>query len=300
MTFSKTIAAGLQKKITQSMLGAHFSVAGGLEQAVLTAKKYHCRALQIFSKNARTWKEKHLHEKEIDRFKQACTKSKVKYSLSHASYLINIASPDPDISRRSFDALKNEISRSGKLGIDYVVLHPGAYTRSSEKKGMETIIRNINQIYNRSKPGAPRLLLETTSGQGTQIGHRFEQLSVILTKVDVPEKTGICLDTCHIFAAGYDISRKAPYENVISDFDQTIGLQKLFAIHLNDSKMECGSRKDRHAHIGKGCIGLEGFRHIMNDKRLYAVPKILETPKIENERDMDQLNLNTLAELIRF
>ena len=194
MTLTTSGAVNRHKKIAQSMLGAHFSVAGGLEKAVITAKKYHCRALQIFSKNARTWKEKQLNDIEINAFRKACTDFKIKYILSHASYLINVASPDQGILKRSIEALKSEIIRSSELGVDYVVLHPGAFTASTEKKGMETIAKSINKIYNQIwdhyGSSAPRLLLETMAGQGTQIGGRFNQLSKLLQRIDIPEKTG--------------------------------------------------------------------------------------------------------------
>jgi len=276
------------------LLGAHFSIAKGLHKAISEADAYNCNTLQIFTKNANTWKEKILTEKQIQDFFQARQKTGIKHIISHTSYLINIAGPDIKKAKMSCEALKQEIIRSGQLEIPYVVLHPGSHMGKGEKKGIQQISDNINQIFDATTEITARLLLETTAGQGSCIGHTFEQLAAIIEKIHDHARIGICLDTCHIFAAGYDISTKKGYERTIKNFDDIIGLNNLFAIHLNDTKKECDSRVDRHEHIGDGCIGLDAFKYIINDSRLKNIPKILETPKLKGNEDADLINLELL------
>ncbi len=279
------------------LMGAHFSIAKGLHKAITEADSYNCNALQIFTKNASTWKEKFLTENQINDFLKTKQKTGIDRIISHTSYLINIAGPDKKKSAMSCEALKQEIIRCGQLEIPYVVLHPGAHMGEGEEKGIQRIANNVNRIFVATNGIATRLLLETTAGQGSSIGHTFEQLDSIIKKVEDKSRIGICLDTCHIFAAGYDISNKKGYEHTIKAFDDIIGLNNLFVIHLNDTKKACNTRVDRHEHIGDGCIGLDAFKHIINDSRLKDIPKILETPKLKDGKDADTINLELLRRL---
>jgi deoxyribonuclease IV len=287
------------KKITPQslLLGAHFSIAKGLHKAIIEADAYDCYTLQIFTKNASTWKEKILTEKQIQDFIKTRQKTGIDQIISHTSYLINIAGPDKKKSDMSCEALKQEIIRCGQLEIPYMVLHPGSHMGDGERKGIQRITDNINRTFDATSSISSRLLLETTAGQGTSIGHTFEQLAAIIEKVHNKSRIGICLDTCHIFAAGYDISDKKGYENTIRAFDDIIGLSNLFAIHLNDTKKAYNTRVDRHEHIGDGFIGLDAFKYIINDSRLKNVPKILETPKLKDGKDGDTINLELLRSL---
>ena len=279
------------------LLGAHFSIAKGLHQAILSADSYKCNTLQIFTKNAQTWKEKTLTEKEIKKFKHTKEQTGIHQIISHTSYLINIAGPDKKKAEMSCEALKQEFIRCRQLDIPYTVLHPGSHMGDGEEKGINRITDNINQIFSATEEITTRLLLETTAGQGSSIGHTFEQLATIIEKIHDQSRIGICLDTCHIFAAGYDISDKKGYKNTIKDFDDIIGLKNLFVIHLNDTQKACNTRVDRHEHIGDGFIGLDAFKLIVNDSRLQNIPKILETPKLKNEQDADSINLELFRQL---
>lgn len=286
-------------KTDQELLGAHFSIAGGLEKALLTAAEYHCPVLQIFTKNARTWKESIPDEDTISLFKQERERLKIKTVFSHASYLINIAAQDQEKRERSLTALRSELIRSSSLGIDGLVLHPGAYLTGAASDGVNRAADGIQAVFSKTPTAAAtRLLVETTAGQGTCLGHSFEQIGLLLEKIDAPDRTGVCLDTCHIFAAGYDIRTPKTYEAVIREFDTLIGLQHLYAIHLNDSKTDLGSKRDRHAHIGEGTITETGFSLIMNDPRLKHIPKILETPKEKDGVLMDPVNLSRLSAMV--
>lgn len=276
------------------LLGAHFSISGGLQHAITEAAHYQCNCLQLFTKNANTWKEKTLTDTQVQTFSQTKEKTGITRIISHASYLINIAGPDAKKAAMSCEALKQELIRCGKLDIPYVVLHPGFHMGSGEDAGINAISDRLNRIFRQTAAIKTRLLLETTAGQGTCIGHRFEQLASIMEKIEDHDRIGVCLDTCHIFAAGYDISDTTGYEETIRQFDRIIGLENLFVIHVNDAKKECGSRVDRHEHIGDGLIGLNGFKQMMNDTRLANIPKILETPKLKDSRDADVINLKLL------
>lgn len=279
------------------LLGAHFSIAKGLDKAIIEADAYHCNTLQIFTKNASTWKEKVLTEKQIYDFIKTKQKTGINQILSHTSYLINIAGPDEKKAAMSCEALTQEFIRCGQLEIPFIVLHPGSHMGEGEQKGIQRITDSINRIFAATKGITARLLLETTAGQGTSIGHTFEQLDAIIKKVKDKSRIGICLDTCHIFAAGYDISNKKGYEDTIKTFDNIIGLKNLFAIHLNDTKKAFNTRVDRHEHIGEGCIGQDAFKYIMNDERLSNIPKILETPKFKGSEDADRINLKLLRRM---
>jgi len=280
------------------LIGAHFSISGGLHKALYEADSLDCNALQIFTKNAAIWKERILTQKDIHQFLKAKKETGISEIISHASYLINIAGPDPDKAAMSCNALKQEFHRCHQLEIPYIVLHPGSHMGKGESEGIQKIASNINLIFKLTKNNTVRLLLETTAGQGSSIGHKFEQLADIVELVHDKNRIGVCLDTCHIFAAGYDISTGKGYQDVMNKLDAIIGLDNLFAIHLNDSKKESSSRVDRHENIGKGFIGNDGFKYIINDHRLKHIPKIIETPKTgplaNNKKGGDEFNLNLL------
>lgn len=283
----------------QSLLGAHFSIAKGLHNALYEAKSYKCNTVQIFTKNANTWKERRLTQDEIDLFDQARTKTGISIIASHTSYLINLATYEKKKHAMSCMALKEELVRSSILNIPFVVLHPGSHMGSGEKEGICRIAASINEIFEENPDITTRLLLETTAGQGSSIGHTFEQLESVMDKIENRDSVGICLDTCHIFAAGYDIRTAASYRKTIDNFDKIIGFQHLFLIHLNDSRKDLGSRVDRHEHIGKGFIGLKAFELFMNDKRFKDIPKIIETPKQKKGKDWDKENLERLRTLVK-
>ena len=281
------------------LLGAHFSIAKGLEKAIYEAGKYECTALQIFTKNASAWKERFLQPEEIDRFVAARAETGIIAIASHTSYLINIASPEKEKRAMSCTALKQELIRSASLAINYVVLHPGAHMGSGEPAGIRRIAAGINRIFSEAPQAQTRLLLETTAGQGSSLGHKFEQLAEMIERIEDKDRIGVCLDTSHVFAAGYDIRDRQAFQKTFHTFDAIIGLQHLYLLHLNDSKKDLGTRVDRHEHIGLGFIGEDAFKWIMNDDRLLKIPKIIETPKKNNGSDWDKNNLDRLRSLIQ-
>jgi deoxyribonuclease IV len=293
---------GRYRKVTQMdscLLGAHFSIAKGLHQALFTARDYGCTAVQVFTKNSNTWKEKTLSNEDIRLFEEARKKTNIQHIASHTSYLINLASPEKKKYAMSREALKQELIRCAALKIPLVVLHPGSHMESGVEAGIERIASAVNGVFD-GLPGNPtQLLLETTSGQGFNLGHTFEQLAVIMGKIEHRDRLGVCLDTCHIFAAGYDLRTKAAYQKTMMTFESVIGFDHLYWIHLNDSMREMGTRVDRHEHIGQGFIGEKAFKLLMNDSRLRNIPKVLETPKGEGEKDWDQINLAKLRGFLR-
>ena len=264
------------------LIGAHLSVAGGLENALGLAIQTNCTVVQIFTKSGRAWFAKPLTEEQITTFKKACKATpNVKTVIAHAGYLINIAAKNKDIEQQSIASLIAELKRADELGLDALVLHPGSHVGQGEETGLNKIAANLDIVFEQSKTKT-MLLLETAAGQGTNLGYTFEQLAYLYKKVTHKKQLGFCLDTCHIFSAGYDISTTAGYKTVLEHFDTIVGLEHLKAIHLNDSKNECGAKLDRHENLGKGKIPLEAFACIMNDPRLLGVPKILETPIIKD------------------
>ncbi|MEW5909244.1 MAG: deoxyribonuclease IV [Thermodesulfobacteriota bacterium] len=281
------------------LLGAHLSIAEGLSEALYRAKKYNCTALQIFTKNAVTWKERNISEEEIHAFDKARSETGIVQIASHAAYLLNIASEDKKKRRISIHGLAQELIRSARLEIPYVVLHPGSHMGSGEEAGIRNVADGVNDVLKETDPSTPRLLLETTAGQGSGIGYAFGQLADMLSRINTPNRVGICLDTSHIFAAGYDIRTQEAYDRTMEHFSDVIGFDRLYLIHLNDAKKELGSRVDRHEHIGKGFIGLEGFALVMNDPRFCMIPKIIETPKGGADIDFDRINLDRLIGLLR-
>ena len=276
------------------------STAGGFHRAVELASAAGCDCVQIFTKNNNQWKAKPISEADAEKFRQALSESGVRHPLSHASYLINLASPNEELRAKSVDAFVVELQRAGQLGIPFVVMHPGSFTTSDEATGLETISRSLNEVHQKLEDWSAICLLENTAGQGSNLGNDFQHLQAIIEEIDQPERVGVCFDTCHAFAAGYAMETKEDYAATVSAIESTFGLQRLKAFHLNDSKKPFGSRKDRHESIGKGEMGLEPFRHLMNDPRLEQIPMYLETPK-EASRGLewDMENLATLRSLVR-
>lgn len=278
------------------LLGAHLSIAGGLHNAVADAALLGCTALQIFSKSSNQWKARLLSEDDVRSFKAALAESPVRVCVVHDSYLINLASPREDLRRKSIEAFREEMERVERLGLQYLIMHPGAHMGAGEEAGLNAVARALDDLHGRTAGLKMRVLLETTAGQGTTLGRRFEQIRRILDLVQEPERLGVCLDTCHVFAAGYDIRTSGGWGRAMEAFDRIVGLDRIAAFHLNDSARPLGSRVDRHAHIGRGHIGLEPFRAIMNDPRFAGILKIIETPK-EGGDVKDRQNLATLREL---
>lgn len=280
------------------LLGAHISTAGGVSKAIERAEKLGFNAIQIFTKNNNRWKQKPLSQEEKELFRKKLKTSNLKFVVSHDSYLINLCAKDKDILAKSRSAFLDEIIRCYQLGIKYLNFHPGAHLGVGEKPGLELIAESINIAISDTNNLKVNLMIETTAGQGTALGYRFEQIAEIISKVEEKKRISVCIDTAHLFAAGYDIRNPENYKIVINSFDKIIGLNLLKCIHMNDSKKELGSRIDRHEHIGKGFIGLKGFSNIMNDKKLTAIPKILETPKGKDQKE-DLININRLRRLIK-
>lgn len=277
-----------------AILGAHMSIAGGYHKAIERAVAVGCECVQIFTKNSSQWKAKDITQEQAQRFRRTFEESGLSHSVAHASYLINLASPDRAQWRLSVNALIEELRRADSLGIPLVVAHPGAFTSGSEKRGIRRIARSLNEIHGRTKELDAQCLLETTAGQGTALGWRFEQFAAILDRVREAEEVGFCFDTCHVFAAGYSLATENDYEDTMGKFDRFVGVKRIRVLHLNDSLRTQGSRIDRHAHIGRGEMGLRPFRHILGDARFQEIPMILETPKGD---DLDRANLETLRGL---
>jgi deoxyribonuclease-4 len=282
------------KKEHSLLLGAHMSIAGGIHKAIERGESIGCSAIQIFTKSNRQWYAKALSDEEIELFKQAWKNSSITSVVAHASYLLNIGSSNPDLEKKSFEALKIEFQRCADLGIPYLTIHPGSHTNTDEKSCLAQVSKNIDKLLAHVPDGM--LLLETMAGQGSQVGYTFEQLAEIIKHVDQKRRIGVCIDTCHLFAAGYDMRTEKAYHDMWKHFDAVIGMHKLKAIHVNDSQKDLGSRIDRHTDIGKGKIGLDAFELLLNDPALFDIPKILETPK-EDLTD-DKRNLDTLMNLL--
>ncbi len=279
------------------LIGAHMSMAGGYVKAWERAENVGCQALQIFTKNNMRWEGNEILQKAATAFRER-TASLSFPVCGHASYLINLAAKNNSTARRSLAALADELHRAEVLGLPFLVLHPGNHMGAGEKDGIKTIAANLSAVLKKSPTKKVRIALETTAGQGTCVGHRFEHLAVIYEKVGMPSRIGICFDTCHVFAAGYDIARARGLANTLREFDRLLGLDKILAFHFNDSKTGLGSRVDRHEHIGKGHIGIEPFKEILNTRAFARLPKILETPKGINGRE-DINNLKVLRGLVR-
>src|SRR5262245_30557292 len=278
------------------LFGAHMSIAGGYEKALLAARAHGCQTVQLFTKSSNQWRAKELLDEQVRTFRRTLRQTGLRRPLAHDCYLINLASPEPELYRKSVEAFIVEVQRAEALGLRYLVTHPGSPTDGDEQAGLTRVANALDEVHARCPGYRVQVLLETTAGQGNSLGHRFEHLARILELVADPGRLGMCLDTCHVFAAGYALAPEAEYRATMAEFDRVVGLRRLRAFHLNDSRKPRGSRVDRHAHIGQGCLGLEPFRLLVNDRRFRDRPMVLETPK---ENDMDAVNLRTLRDLVR-
>ena len=287
-------------------LGAHMSAAGGLFKAFARGDEAGCDSMLVFTKSNRQWNAKPITDKDVAQYRKAAEKYPHIHPVAvHASYLINIASPDDELWEKSYQALKDEVERAAAFDIPFITFHPGSFVSSDAEAGMARIAKGLKRLLQETAESSPNVTVcvETMAGQGTNLGHSFEQLATILNEVGDHDRLGVCFDTCHVFAAGYDIRTPETYAETMAAFDEAIGLDKIKCFHLNDSKHELGSNKDRHEHIGEGFIGKSGFANFVNDPRWSDHPAHLETPKTEedddgNEIEMDPVNLKTLRDLI--
>jgi len=280
------------------LLGSHLSIVGGIHNALIAARKYGFDTVAVFVRNQRQWRTPPLTEQAVKTFRRTRKKSRVAPVVAHGSYLVNLAG-SRKVRRKSILAMHEELNRCGRLGIEYLVIHPGS--NEDPQAGIRLIADALNRIMDGCRHRRPKILLETTSGAGNSIGRTFEQLAEILLLLRRPRRFGVCLDTCHVFAAGYDIRTYQAYQRTMKELDRVIGLDRLLAIHLNDSLRDLGSCIDRHAHIGRGKIGLAGFANLVNDPRLANVPMTLETPKGKDDSgiDWDEVNAQAIRALVR-
>jgi deoxyribonuclease-4 len=281
-----------------AILGAHQSIAGGCYRAVERAAAVGCDCVQVFTRSPNQWRSKPIGAEEARRFRSELADRRIGHPLAHDSYLINLASPSDVLWRRSVEAMIDELQRAEMLGIPYVVAHPGAYGTSTEAQGLRRIIAGLDEIDAQTHHLHVGCLLETTAGQGHALGWRFEHLAAILAGARNPDRLGVCFDTCHVFAAGYPLGTRREYLTTMGEFDRIVGLGEIRAFHLNDSLRPRGSRVDRHAHVGRGHMGLEPFRNLLRDRRFRKIPMYLETPKDQEDGvDCHQINLQTLRSL---
>ncbi len=279
-------------------LGSHMSIAGGVFNAPGLGQIATCEVIQVFTKSSNQWKAKTLTDEDIQKFFDAQKETGVKAICAHDSYLINLASPDKTLHQKSYDAFKIELERCHLLKIPYLVMHPGSHVGSGEEAGLKKMAESFNRLFDELPDNKTIVCQETTAGQGTNLGYKFEHLAKVVDMVEDKKRMAVCLDTCHIFAAGYPLQEEKDYKKTMKEFNQILGLNNLKVIHINDSKKPFGSRVDRHEHIGEGYLGLEPFRHVMNDNRLKKIPKILETPKGDDHQE-DIANLKKLRSLIQ-
>jgi deoxyribonuclease-4 len=278
-------------------LGAHMSISGGLHLAIDRAVAAGCGVLQIFTRNSNQWKGKPVSDADTTLFREKFSASGLHEIISHDIYLINLAAPPGETRDKSLAAFRDELETCARLGIGKVVMHPGSHLADPPEVGLARVIEAFDQLFAEVPQFEGRVLIETTAGQGTNLGRTFEELATIINGSKFPGKFGVCFDTCHTFAAGYDTATEEGYADTMEQFDRLIGLERLQCFHLNDSKKGLGSRVDRHEHIGQGALGLNPFRFILNDARFAKIPKILETPKGDNE-EMDGVNLGILRGLV--
>jgi len=278
-------------------LGAHMSIAGGLHKAVERGRVAGCGVLQVFTQNSNQWRGKRITDSDAALFREAWEESGMRDIVSHDIYLINLAAAPGEVREKSMAGFLEEMERCARLGIDTIVMHPGSHLGEGEETGISRIVEAFDTLFEQARDFTGTVLLETTAGQGTNIGYRFEHLREIRVRSAFTDRFGICFDTCHTFAAGYDITTREGYVRVFEEFDRVLGLENLRVFHFNDSKKGLNCRVDRHEHIGRGAMGLEGFRFLMNDERFRGIPKILETPKGDND-EMDAINLKTLRDLV--
>jgi deoxyribonuclease IV len=274
------------------------SIAGGYYRAANAAGELGMDTVQIFTKNNNQWRAKPLSDEDVRLFREAIAEHNLQIPCAHDSYLINIGSPNNDLWEKSLDALVVELERAAALGLAGVVMHPGSYVDSSEEEGITRIVNGLDEAIRRTQGAAVELWLETTAGQGTNLGHRFEHIAQLIARAKDSSRLGVCVDTCHLFAAGYGLKTRKEYKTTIDELDDVIGLDRVRAFHLNDSKKPQGSRVDRHDHIGEGELGLQPFRFVLNDRRFRKLPMYLETKKEDRDGEpMDAVNLRTLRSL---
>ena len=278
------------------LIGAHMSIAGGIPLSLTRGQELGCRTIQIFTKNANQWKARDITPEEVAEFTRQKEATKIWPVVAHDSYLINLGAPDEERLQKSRESFLIEMQRTELLGLPYLITHPGAHLESGEQEGLKKIAESIDWFHRRTEGFKMKILLETTSGQGTNLGYRFEHFSTIMDMVEDASRLGFCFDTCHVFTAGYDLRTRDAYEKTMEEFDRVIGLARLNVFHLNDAKNDVGSRIDRHQHIGKGKLGLDAFRFLLNDPRFTHLPKILETPKGKDMTE-DKMNLAVLESL---
>lgn len=274
------------------LLGAHMSIAGGVGNALLAGQKVACEAVQIFTKSSRQWTAKPLGNEEVAHFKANQKETGITTVIAHDSYLLNLGSPDAALRKRSVTGFIDEMERCELLGVSHLVAHPGAHVGAGEAAGIKTIAKSLDEVHKACPKFRTAVTLEITAGQGSNLGYRFEQIAAIIDATKQGERLRVCFDTEHAFAAGYDLRTKEGYDRTFTEFDETIGIDRLAAFHLNDSKKELNSRVDRHEEIGKGQLGVDAFRRLMNDKRFWGLPMCLETPKGPDLReDIEALKL---------
>jgi deoxyribonuclease-4 len=288
----------MKAKRTGILLGAHMSVSGGVHTAVDRATSIGCTALQVFTKNNNQWNAKPLAGDDIQTYRRKIAEANIAPVVAHDSYLINLCATKPDILKKSRAAFIDELTRCEELGIQLLNFHPGAHGGAGEEEGIKKIIESLNIAHEKTKDFKVLSVVEATAGQGNAVGHKFEHLEKIINGVDEPKRMAVCIDTCHIFAAGYDIRTDRTYQETFRRFDEIVGLSHLVAFHVNDSKKDLGSHVDRHEHIDKGMIGKQGFSFVMNDERFTGIPKILETPKSEDLHE-DVENIRVLRALVK-
>jgi deoxyribonuclease IV len=284
-------------KAKKILLGAHMSIGGGVHRAIERSCSISARAMQIFVKNNMQWFAKPLDRAEIKAFVEHTQRCEIDAVFAHANYLINLAATNPQFHANSLRALAEELTRADQLELPFLVMHPGAHMGAGEQAGLDKIVGSIDAVHTVLPKIKTKIALETTAGQGSCLGDKFEQIAYVIDNVREPERLCVCLDTAHVHAAGYDLATESSTRKMFREFDRTIGLSRLAALHLNDSKTARGSRVDRHEHIGKGQIGLNAFRVIMREPKFRKIPKVLETPK-GKELLEDVENMKTLRELI--
>ena len=286
-----------KEKSRGPLLGAHMSIAGGVGNALLLGKQVECEAIQIFTKSSRQWAAKPYTKEEIELFRFNWKETGIKAVIAHDSYLLNLGSPDNALRKRSILAFIDELERCELLEVSNLVAHPGSHVGAGENEGIKTIAQSIAEVHKACPGYNTKITLEITAGQGSNLGYRFEQIAKMFDATKESDRLCVCFDTEHAFAAGYDIRNREGYERTFSEFDEMIGIDRLAAFHLNDSKKEFNSRVDRHEHIGKGHIGVEAFRLLVNDKRFWGLPMCLETPKGPDLKE-DRENLTLLRSMI--
>jgi deoxyribonuclease-4 len=287
----------MKPQTPRPLLGAHMSIAGGVDKALLEGKRVDCDVIQIFTKSSRQWAFQPYSEEEIQAFKQNQKETGIVTVIAHDSYLLNLGSPDESLRKKSIRAFIDEMERCETLAIPYLIAHPGAHLGAGEDVGIKTIGHSLDKVHTSCRGYKVKIALEITAGQGSNIGYRFEQIRNMIESTKENDRLRVCFDTEHAFAAGYDLRTKDGYEQTFGEFDETIGLKLLVAFHLNDSKKEFHSKVDRHEHIGKGHIGVEAFRMLLNDPRFWGIPMCLETPKGRDLKE-DKENLGLLKSLV--